>query len=95
MDYRYQIGDTVRVIDKLVWNQTYGMHSGPYADISPGNITIRDTLGERQKFCGGVVTIDDYDFGNYLIKEDNCSTLWSDDMFLSVESNECWCNSLL
>lgn len=74
---RYKKGDKVR-IKSLEWY--YANKNSEGAIIFPDFRIFDETMS---KFCGKVVTIDDYiPRGNYYdIKEDEQENLWSHDMF--------------
>ena len=94
MEYRYKLGDRVRVIDKIEMGKTHYMHSGPYSDSAAGTITICTSFQERKNFAGKVVTIKGYRFGNYIVDEDP-AMLWVDDMFVGWDKTKIRCKSLL
>lgn len=87
MEYRYKIGDLVKVRSDLTREKCYYMHSGPKSGSEPG------TMYSMEKRRGEIHTIVGYDYGYYLIDEPKHS-FWSDDMFEPVQ-NECVCQSLL
>ena len=88
MDYKYKLGDRVRVIDKFESGKNHYMSSGKAI------LTIGVSLPTRKRLAGKVVTISGYRLNGYIINESNEDTIWSDDMFVGL-ANPFTCRSLL
>lgn len=76
--YKYTVGQLVRVKSDLAMGTRYYMHSGPYANsgwISPRYVHIMSS--------GKVVTIRECDRG-YRLEEQPNDIMFSDEMFESV-----------
>lgn len=98
MNYKYKPGDRVRVQAKAFCEgERYSMLSGPLADKFSENIlTISEkTVSRRNDLTNKIVTIERYSFNRYIIKECGSIALWTDDMFVEEDENECVCASLL
>ena len=74
MDYKYKVGQRVRVRADLSTKQSYRMKSGP--DYKYGSNSINDDM---MRFRGEFVHIEGTDSGQYLLKE--ASWHWTDEMF--------------
>lgn len=79
MDFKYKIGQKVRVRSDLRNGAEYFMHSGPFAEEE--STRIGWSWEDRKWFLGKHVTIESYYNGSYLIKEDPSDYNWTDDMF--------------
>lgn len=91
--WRYKLGDKIRVIDHFVEEHEYHMVSGPGRGCAT---TVRYTYKDRSELAGSVVTISEYsDNERYRIKETGCRMNWTDEMFVGLADNECYCESLL
>ena len=88
MDYKYKLGDRVRVIDKFEPGKNHHMSSGKAI------LTIGVSLPTRKRLAGKVVTISGYRLDGYTIEESDKNTIWSDDMFVGL-ANPFTCRSLL
>lgn len=88
MDYKYKLGDRVRVIDKFEPGKNHYMSSGKNI------LTIGVSLPTRRRLAGKVVTISGYRLNGYTIEESDKNTIWSDDMFVGL-ANPFTCRSLL
>ena len=88
MDYKYKLGDRVRVIDKFEPGKIHYMSSGKSI------LTIGVSLPTRKRLAGKIVTISGYRLDGYTIEESNKDTIWSDDMFVGL-ANPFTCRSLL
>ena len=88
MDYKYKLGDRVRVIDKFEPGKNHYMSSGKAI------LTIGVSLPTRRRLAGKVVTISGYRLDGYTIEESSKDTIWSDDMFVGL-ANPFTCRSLL
>lgn len=88
MDYKYKLGDRVRVIDKFEPGKNHYMSSGKPI------LTIGVSLPIRRRLAGKVVTISGYRLDGYTIEESSKDTIWSDDMFVGL-ANPFTCRSLL
>lgn len=86
MDYKYKIGQKVRVRADLSTEQSYRMKSGP--DYKYGSNSTNDDM---MRFCGKFVHIKETDGGQYLLKE--VSWHWTDEMF--EPESRIVCRSLL
>lgn len=98
MNYKYELGDRVRVQAKAFCEgDRYHMLSGPLADkFSENVLTISGkTLSRRNYLTNKIVTIKGYSFSRYIIKECGSTVLWTDDMFVEEDSGEYYCVSLL
>ncbi len=74
MDYKYKVGQRVRVRNDLSIRQTYRMKSGPnYKSVS------NSVNGEMTQFCGEFVHIEAIHCDQYLLKE--VGWHWTDEMF--------------
>ena len=90
MDYRYKIGELVRVRDDLKFGAFYRMLSGPCA----GDLNI--ATASMAELHGQLVHISDHSSGGQYLVEETGGCRWVDDMFECSESNdECHCESLL
>lgn len=89
MSYRYKVGDAVKVRDDLECGGGYYMRSGPGIDTTNNSV-----VPEMKIFKGKVVHIRDSSAGQYKIEEMSIC-YWTDDMFAGLETNECYCSSLL
>ena len=87
MEYRYKIGDIVKVRSDFTRKKCYYMHSGPKSGCEPGTVSC------MEKHRGETHTITGYNYGYYLI-DDSEGLCWSDEMFEPIQ-NECVCQSLL
>ena len=78
-EYRYKIGDKVRVRADLhkatTYDTAYKMRSGPKAG---GWASCRD---KHLIFAGKIVTIKGYKLGGYSITNDPNESIFTDDMF--------------
>ena len=96
MDWRYwcyKPGDKVRVIDHFVKEHEYRMVSGPGCGCAT---TVKWSYEERSRLAGSIVTISEYcDNERYQIKETGRRMNWTDEMFVGLADNECYCESLL
>lgn len=91
--WRYKPGDKVRVIDHFVKEHEYHMVSGPGCGCTT---TVKWSYEERSRLAGSIVTISEYcDNERYQIKETGCRMNWTDEMFVGLADNECYCESLL
>ncbi len=88
MDYKYKLGDRVRVINKFEPGKNHYMSSGKSI------LTIGVSLPTRRHLAGKVVTISGYRLNGYTIEESNKDIIWSDDMFVGL-ANPFTCRSLL
>lgn len=92
--YLYNIGDIVKIRDRLSCYGHYCMISGPGAGRDPG---INQYMIDR---CGEIHTITGYTPSYYLIDDEPDEThemgpfSWSDEM-LELAKPECFCQSLL
>lgn len=58
--------------------------------------TVKWSYEERSRLAGSIVTISEYcDNERYQIKETGCRMNWTDEMFVGLADNECYCESLL
>lgn len=74
MDYKYKVGQRVRIRADLVVRQRYRMKSGPdYKNVS------NCVNEEMMQFCGKSVHIKAISGGQYLLRE--VSWFWTDEMF--------------
>lgn len=89
MNYRYKVGDAVKVRRDLEYGVRYRMHSGPES-----NKQYNTVIPEMKKFEGQTVHIEYIGWGQYQVKE-VCGCFWTDEMFESAEESECFCESLL
>lgn len=78
MDYKYKVGDAVRVRSDLNYDAEYSMRSGPSKN--------EDTLiavDNMVDFAGKIVHIFRYSlYNDYRIEEDGGKRRWTDDMFV-------------
>lgn len=88
MDYKYKLGDRVRVIDKFEPGKNH------YMSFGKSILTIGVSLPTRRRLAGKVVTISGYRLDGYTIEESDKNTIWSDDMFVGL-ANPFTCRSLL
>ena len=88
MDYKYKLGDRVRVINKFEPGKNHYMSSGKSI------LTIGVSLPTRRRLAGKIVTISGYRLNGYTIEESDRDTIWSDDMFVGL-ANPFTCRSLL
>lgn len=95
MDYKYKVGQAVRVRPDLVSSQGdgpityYKMLSGPNSGYK------WFALDKMLPFAGKIVHISEITRnGNYKVKEIG-SCVWSDEMFADEPLNECVCRNLL
>ena len=88
MDYKYKLGDRVRVINKFEPGKNHYMSSGKSI------LTIGVSLPTRRHLAGKVGTISGYRLNGYTIEESNKDIIWSDDMFVGL-ANPFTCRSLL
>lgn len=89
MEYRYKIGEAVKVRDDLMYGAFYNMMSGPRPT---GNNNI--ATPNMAECHGQIVHIKGYSNSQYLVEETG-EFRWTDDMFEKLEDNECYCESLL
>lgn len=75
MEYRYKVGQKVRIRNDLTVGERYPMQSGEKYGYDPG---VAESM---EKYRGQIVTIDSYYCGLYLILEDNRGRYWTDTMF--------------
>ncbi len=87
MDYRYKIGQKVRVRKDLSHYNLYYMKSGP-----GWNESRTCAMSSQVALAGEEVTIRDYFEANYLVKGSNWR--WTDEMF-EDSRKMCYCKSLL
>ena len=91
MEYRYKPEDAVFVRPDLKRGSFYWMRSGANEN-KQCNVTVSDMLN----FVGKMVHISGYSRnGSYRIKEDLGRWSWTDDMFVGLAGDECYCESLL
>lgn len=92
MEFKYKLGDRVRVVDKFIEGKEYRMLSGTDA----GCITrVLWSYDERAALAGSVVTITGYFINRYRING-RTGMEWTDEMFTGLaDDNECYCDSLL
>ena len=88
MDYKYKLGDRVRVINKFEPGKNHYMSSGKSI------LTIGVSLPTRRHLAGKVVTISGYRLNGYTIEESNKDIIWSDVMFGGL-ANPFTCRSML
>lgn len=86
MDYKYKVGQRVRIRADLNTKQSYRMKSGP--DYKYGSNSTNDDM---MRFRGKFVHIKETDGGQYLLKE--VSWHWTDEMF--EPESRIVCKSLL
>ena len=86
MDYKYKIGQRVRVRNDLSTKQSYRMKSGP--DYKYGSNSTNDDM---MKFRGQFVHIKGFSGGQYLLNE--VGWHWTDEMF--EPESRIACKSLL
>lgn len=91
MEYRYKPGDAVFVRPDLKYSPGYWMRSGKNE-----NMEHLAAVGDMLNFADKIVHISGYSrSGSYHIKEDSERWRWTDDMFVGLAGNECYCESLL
>lgn len=76
MNYKYKIGEAVRVRKDLSYDRRYYMQSGPDHHKSTNIVTL-----EMNRLAGEIVHILKYYGGQYEIKEDKGRFSWTDEMF--------------
>lgn len=86
MDYKYKIGQRVRIRADLNTKQSYRMKSGP--DYTHASNCVNE---EMMQFCGKSVHIKATDGDQYLLRE--VSWHWTDEMF--EPESRIVCRSLL
>lgn len=90
MDFRYKVGEAVKVREDLECHTGYYyMRSGPLA-----NVTHNCMTSEMKQLKGQIVHIAAISFAQYQIVETH-DCFWTDEMFTSVKNTECYCESLL
>ena len=96
MDYRYNPGDRVVVINEIRESAEYYMRSGSEYPLANAICVSESTIRARKALEGTVVTILEYCRNRYVIKEMERKFLWTDDMFVGLANErECYCESLL
>ena len=92
MKFRYKPGDKVVVrLDLSVDDTRYYMESGP-----KGENDFAYVCYDMKKFCGQVVHIKEYAYGDrYFIKEDPDHYSWTDEMFVGFDDDRVKFRSLL
>lgn len=92
MEFRYKPGDKVIVRSDLSADETkYYMKSGPKEENDFAYVCY-----EMKKFCGQVVHIKEYAYGDrYFIKEDPDHYSWTDEMFVGFDDDSVKFRSLL
>lgn len=91
MEYRYKPEDAVFVRPDLKRGSDYWMRSGVNE-----NEQCLVAIGDMLNFAGKMVHISGYSrSGSYYIKEDSGRWRWTDEMFVGLAGNECYCESLL
>nr|DAJ21908.1 MAG TPA: hypothetical protein [Siphoviridae sp. ctHdl3] len=91
MEYRYKPEDAVFVRPDLKCGLGYWMRSG-----KNGNEEQLAAVGDMLNFVDKTVHISGYSrSGSYYIKEDSGRWRWTDEMFVGLAGNECYCESLL
>lgn len=91
MEYRYKPEDAVFVRPDLKRCSCYGMRSGVNE-----NGQCLAAVGSMLNFVGKMVHISGYSRdGFYYIKEDSEQWRWTDEMFIGLAGDECYCESLL
>ncbi len=75
MDYKYKVGDKVRVRKDLTTGAEYPMQSGEKYGYDPGVNEAMET------YRGQIMTIDRQICGVYMLCEDNHYWSWTDTMF--------------
>ena len=90
MDYRYKVGDKVRVRSGLNPGDKFRMRSGP----RNGQVTY-GFVDQMADMAGEILTIEHVNsqgLGYDVEENDWC---WNDEMLEPAEENECICESLL
>ncbi len=82
MDYKYKVGQKVRIRKDLTAGAEYPMQSGSRCGWDPG------VAEDMEKYRGQIMTID-YIKGYYTLCEDNRSWSWSDTMFETQKRLTC------
>lgn len=91
MEYRYKPEDAAFVRPDLKCGLGYWMRSG-----KNGNEEQLAAVGDMLNFVDKTVHISGYSrSGFYYIKEDSGRWRWTDEMFVGLAGNECYCESLL
>lgn len=91
MKYRYKPEDAVFVRPDLKRGSDYWMRSGLNE-----NEQCLVAIGDMLNFVGKMVHISGYSRdGFYYIKEDPGQWCWTDEMFVGLAGDECYCESLL
>ena len=83
MDYKYKIGQKVRIRKDLTAGAEYPMQSGENYGYDPG---VNEAM-ERHR--GQLMTIDRQTYGVYTLCEDNEYWSWTDTMFESPKPLTC------
>lgn len=92
MNWRYNPGDRVRVIDHFVKEHEYHMVSGTDCGCVT---TVKWTYEDRSALANSIVTISEHNSDRYRIRETGKRMNWTDEMFVGLADNECYCESLL
>lgn len=83
MDYKYKVGDKVRVRKDLTAGTEYPMQSGEKYGFDPG------ASEQMEEYRGQIMTIDHQILGVYMLCEDSHHWSWTDTMFESPKSLTC------
>lgn len=82
MDYKYKVGQKVRIRKDLTAGAEYPMQSGSRCGLDPG------VAEDMEKYRGRIMTID-YIKGYYTLFEDDRQWSWSDTMFENAKPLTC------
>lgn len=83
MDYKYKIGQKVRIRKDLTAGAEYPMQSGENYGCDPG------VDEDMERYRGQLMTIDRQTYGVYTLCEDNEHWIWTDTMFESPKPLTC------
>ena len=75
MDYKYKVGDKVRVRKDLTAGTEYPMQSGISCGFDPG------VNEQMEEYRGQIMTIESCTRGIYVLHEDSDAWSWTDTMF--------------
>lgn len=83
MDYKYKVGQKVRIRKDLTAGAEYPMQSGEKYGFDPG------VTEQMEEYRGQIMTIESCTHGIYVLHEDSDAWSWSDTMFESPKSLTC------
>ena len=83
MDYKYKVGQKVRIRKDLTAGAEYPMQSGEKYGFDPG------VSEQMEEYRGQIMTIESCTRGIYVLHEDSDAWSWTDTMFESPKPLTC------